>query len=398
MAEGSSCDDDDSCTSGDKCVQGSCEGSELPDDSPCDDGDPCTLDDVCGFGFCFGDYNDCEDGNACTDDKCLSDTGGCENQPMSDGSKCSDDNDCTSTDVCQGGACQGAVAADGSSCDDGNDCTDQEKCKQGQCLGAPDPTADGQPCDDNDGCTGDEVCSGGSCAGAADTAICDDDDPCTLDSCANAFGNAKCSHSPAGAGVACSDGDPCNLGATCQAGKCQGGANKCSSVWSDAVDCGGEAAWTFSSAPSATQVGWAIDGAPNPPAPHSGACSLNFNDGKDYDNGQIVKGSVTSKAQALAAGSDYVLSFWTLHDVEMSKTYDLRRVQVSTDGFAGPALIDVLLPNDAINGAWSQVKLAIPGAAGKSVQVRFVFDSVDGMSNSGAGWFVDDVSISKITK
>lgn len=397
LAEGSPCNDEDSCTANDVCKGGNCDGTSVAPGSACDDEDPCTINDICEFGFCSGDYNDCEDGDPCSDDECESASGQCKNVPLKDGAKCDDDNDCTSSTVCTGGACKGTADPDGTSCDDNNDCTDQEKCAQGQCVGQPDPTADGTSCNDGNGCTGNEGCASGVCSGAPDAAVCDDGDPCTLDSCADQFGNAKCSHTAVGAGTTCDDGDPCTLGETCQAGKCAGGSGKCTAQWSSAIDCGSEANWTFSPL-SAGQVGWAIDGSPNPPAPHSGACSLNFNNGKDFSDGKQVKGDATLKAQLLPAGGNYVLSLWTWHDVESTKSYDKRRVQVSADGFAGPLLVDLQLDNEAASKQWQEVKIPLPGAAGKSVQVRFAFDSVDSMSNSGAGWFVDDVALLKAAK
>ncbi len=397
MAEGSPCDDGDACTLNDACTGGTCDGLQAKPGTPCDDEDPCTVQDVCTSAYCSGDYNDCEDGNPCSDDQCDSATGQCLNEPLKEGAKCDDDNDCTSATVCTGGSCLGTADPDGSACNDGNDCTDQEKCAQGQCLGQADPTAEGYSCDDGNGCTGNEVCATGVCIGVADVSVCDDDDPCTLDSCTNVFGNSLCSHTAAAKGASCDDGDPCTLGESCQAGKCLGGAGNCSAVWTDAVDCGSEAKWTLSPA-SAGQVGWAIDGTPNPPAPHSGACSLNFNNGKDFSDGKQVKGEATLKAQALAAGGDYVLSVWSWHDGESSKSYDKRRIQVSVNGLVFTPVVDQLLDNSAPAKTWTEIKLSLPGVAGKSVQVRFAFDSVDGTSNSGAGWFVDDLAILKVSK
>ena len=49
---GSPCDDDNSCTTGDQCQTGVCETSTLPDGSSCDDDDACTEGDACLGGSC----------------------------------------------------------------------------------------------------------------------------------------------------------------------------------------------------------------------------------------------------------------------------------------------------------------------------------------------------------
>ena len=51
---GQSCDDNNPCTSNDKCQAGSCSGTAALDGTSCDDGDPCTQSDSCQAGVCTG--------------------------------------------------------------------------------------------------------------------------------------------------------------------------------------------------------------------------------------------------------------------------------------------------------------------------------------------------------
>ncbi len=50
-----SCDDGNSCTVGDTCLNGRCVGTEQPDGSDCDDANQCTSDDHCAQGVCVAD-------------------------------------------------------------------------------------------------------------------------------------------------------------------------------------------------------------------------------------------------------------------------------------------------------------------------------------------------------
>jgi hypothetical protein len=73
--DGSSCDDGDSCTDGDTCNGGICDGTPAP--QTCDDGNPCTLDTCnsgggCTFDAAARDGFVCDDDNTCTQqDECL---------------------------------------------------------------------------------------------------------------------------------------------------------------------------------------------------------------------------------------------------------------------------------------------------------------------------------------
>jgi hypothetical protein len=86
-----------------------------PDDQPCDDADACTTGDFCTAGACVGTAISCpDDGNACTDDVCVSATGAC-GVPRS--GTCDDGDACTTGDVCTDGTCAGTVdGAEGLRC------------------------------------------------------------------------------------------------------------------------------------------------------------------------------------------------------------------------------------------------------------------------------------------
>ena len=240
--DGVSCDDGNSCTLEDLCMEGVCNGgtihscddgnpcttdscdavsgcSHLPADLPCDDGNPCTQDDSCSQGICFaGVAKNCQDGNACTIDVCDLDTGLCLHEAAS--WSCNDGNICTTMDVCKAGECVGEPV----DCDDGNPCTIGTCTVDVGCVFAP----VGAPCDDANPCTLGDLCQGGLCIPGAGKPNCDDGVPCTDDSCDVVSGS--CLHLPNQA--ACDDGNSCTAGDHCAAGKClpgDTGACQCSS-------------------------------------------------------------------------------------------------------------------------------------------------------------------------
>ena len=223
------CDDQNTCTTDDLCVDGTCVGSGtlecddgnvctkdvcLPDGGcehvatlvPCSDGDPCTVNDQCEQGACVsGQSVECDDGNVCTDDSCSD--GGCVYEPLA--GPCDDGNACTEGDWCKAGSC---IPEDAVDCDDGNHCTTDWCTPQEGCLHAD----NSQPCDDGDACTSGEKCSGATCQGGLPV-NCNDGDVCTDDSCHPELG---CVHN---FNIAqCNDHDVCTTVDTCAAGVCQG--------------------------------------------------------------------------------------------------------------------------------------------------------------------------------
>jgi hypothetical protein len=122
----------------------------------CDDGDSCT-DDICVSGVCVSNSvpncctadTECDDNYECTTDSCIAGT--CTYDPLPGccqfNIECDDGNDCT-TDVCIANQCayQPEAGAAGccvvvADCDDGDECT-QEKCVDSTCqyVASSDPS------------------------------------------------------------------------------------------------------------------------------------------------------------------------------------------------------------------------------------------------------------------
>ena len=262
------CDDGDLCTSDDVCDDGVCTGgaSVTCDDLngcttdacdpavgcvatfdntlSCDDGDSCTLEDSCVDGVCIpGDVDTCDDENFCTANFC-DPIDGCDSIDLA--YLCADTNPCTdeSCDPAQG--CVFPFNTD--PCDDGNLCTTVDTCTEGACLGSPvDPndsnpctddtcepavgpvnTPNTLPCDDGDMCTVGDTCADGGCVPGTDPLVCDDENFCTDDSCDAATGCVFTNHTRA-----CDDLDACTEVDTCGDGECTGTPVSCD----DGRDC-----------------------------------------------------------------------------------------------------------------------------------------------------------------
>ena len=230
------CDDGDLCTTEDMCVQGTCTGQKVdcsqtgnpclqplcnPETGTCDlaqdEGTPCPDADLCnGSEFCLagecvvGEPVVCsEDGNDCTEDVCVSETGQC-GVPVENGLSCGEVNVCDGGASCQDGQC---TQGEGIVCqDDDNQCT-EDVCnpENGQC-GIP--LDNGSDCDDADMCTENDTCQDGTCQ-AGEPLVCDDGNVCTNDACVPPTG---CEFLPNLDD--CTDKDQCTDGDVCGAGEC----------------------------------------------------------------------------------------------------------------------------------------------------------------------------------
>eukprot|EP01063_Lacrimia_lanifica_P039936 TRINITY_DN8909_c0_g1_i1.p1 TRINITY_DN8909_c0_g1~~TRINITY_DN8909_c0_g1_i1.p1 ORF type:complete len:3932 (+),score=1045.38 TRINITY_DN8909_c0_g1_i1:1409-11797(+) len=261
-ADGTPCMDIDPRTVGDRCVRGSCIGTDLCASVVCRASDSCHDIGVCDpmTGLCtdpakvYGTA--CDDGNPDTDgDKCINavcvggitcggitclppllqcsyavcDAGQCATVTK-DGGQCNDGNVLTFDDTCSGGRCVGVDRCAGVVCRASDTCHEAGTCdpKTGLCTDKPVP--DGSICDDSNVETTGDSCHGGMCFGVAQcggqqcvprlpkctTATCDGD---------------LCSEVAKPDGTACDDDNPATFNDRCSRGTCVGalqcGSNAC---------------------------------------------------------------------------------------------------------------------------------------------------------------------------
>ncbi len=223
------CDDDNFCTQ-DICVVSQCQHPHWPNSTQCDDKNSCTSNDACLDGICTGTGRDCSGFDAvCVRGVCNPASGECEAQEEEDQTPCEDGLFCSEADVCLAGVC---VAGGERDCDDEEPCT-QDVCNENEraCKSTWEPKLNAE------GPAGSANCEDGEdndcdllvdmddpdCNPCTVDEDCDDANPCTLNNCADGV----CSTSSTNENGSCDDGLYCTEDDVCVGGVCQGEARIC---------------------------------------------------------------------------------------------------------------------------------------------------------------------------
>jgi len=442
------CNDYDACTT-DTCEDGRCVRTEVPEccksDDQCDDGIACT-DDRCnrirstcesvrGDSFCCVTTSDCEDLDACTENVCAANR--CvypvkPSCPVNNPALCNDQNDCTSDQWGADGVCvytaldssESNCCADAAACDDGDAAT-VDQCQNARCWhGAAGCAADLD-------CAGPNLCStsnyvDNSCvypeasACCETDAECDDDlgdtaDRCVDNRCVHALIERRCTEA-----AECPGSNPCIM-QSCVSGYCSATVNDVEGCCTKSADCGTPErcqdvacgdfqcavsatteARAFWSADFSTLEGWAVV------ADASGArwqtrgvqyisapLSLYYGTtAGGFDVGR-TRGTITSPVITLPSGTpseSLSVSLWRNLLVESISSRDLITLEVIPDG-GTPALIWDKSYDSGPGLAWRLDTVALPSGIVGQIQLRFSFDTIDGIDNVGQGAFIDDLSI-----
>jgi hypothetical protein len=124
----------------------------------------------------------------------------------------------------------------------------------------------------------------------------------------------------------------------------------------------------------------------------SGAESWAYNNSQtNYNTGARNNGALVSRWIDLSDVDTAQLSFKSWYRTEDAGTaWDRKLVQISADGINWTPLIQISgLPMQE----WTTQDVDISAFAGQQIQLRFFFDTIDGIQNAFEGWYVDDVSI-----
>lgn len=330
------------------------------------------LDDLAFTTGCCDDQADCDDGNPCTTDSCPGFGEACQNEAIE--GCCVTDENCDDGDPCTvngcpmaGGICLTLPVDD--CCHEAIDCDDSDPCTEDSCP------VDGGSCDHQPLC----------CTSSAD---CDDGDPCTVSTC----DGGQCMHT-----FTCclSDGE-CNDGEYCTLDQCDDGA--CVHVPAQLPGCcapeaymedyeGGKPfGWAFDTAIGG--VGWQVADVGQS---QSGSSVLYYGNPAtmNYDTGQANSGSVTTAPIFLPSDIELALTFQAYMDVESSTFNDKLTVEVLTDGMTAV----VATKTNLTMKSWKKVSVDLSYLSGKSIQIRFSFDTVSMWTNNTLGILIDDLAI-----
>ena len=143
---------------------------------------------------------------------------------------------------------------------------------------------------------------------------------------------------------------------------------------------------------------WALSTRRGTEANHSQVTSFHYGtETGTFDTGVTNSGTVTSPSFVVAASA--ALSFNYVLLTEASTGWDKADVQISVNGGANWTTIlgrSTGVTPLANTSTWSSASVSLSPYAGQTAQIRFQFDTVDNISNSFEGWYVDDVTIGQV--
>ncbi len=164
------------------------------------------------------------------------------------------------------------------------------------------------------------------------------------------------------------------------------------------------AGWQFSGL-------WNVDASPQSVpggAAHGTGTSLNYNDGVDYDLGNVrTLGTAISPTINVARCERGEITFWcnyVTHDPSTSSDYRIVWIyraadqsilaghMLSTSVGSGPTFCPQM-------GYWHKHVIPLTSAmiqVAQTIKIGFTFDSVDGRDNGHPGWFVDNLDVTVV--
>ena len=119
-----------------------------------------------------------------------------------------------------------------------------------------------------------------------------------------------------------------------------------------------------------------------------------FNNGTDYNTGGFPSGDLTSAPIYIPFDSPYELRFQFLAGTESGWQYwDRMEVQIANLSTNGK-YETVWQVTDHLQGSWlASLPVDLSAYADQVIRIRFHFNALDDINNSGFGWVVDDISI-----
>ncbi len=120
-----------------------------------------------------------------------------------------------------------------------------------------------------------------------------------------------------------------------------------------------------------------------------------------YDTGSATTGTVESSDINLCGFSTATLSFWSWYDTEAynpanpqwTNLYDLKYVQVSTNGGSTWTLLKQIRNDTDPQSTWEKFEIDLSSFVGQIIKLRFYFNTGDSADNAHEGWYIDDIAV-----
>jgi hypothetical protein len=103
-------------------------------------------------------------------------------------------------------------------------------------------------------------------------------------------------------------------------------------------------------------------------------------------------GTATTPSFALPAGQGHHLQFWLKASINKTSDVDEFRVEV-LEGETPTTVWKKTDLADADYDTWTQITIDLKGWEGKTIGIRFSFDTLEGTGDGGTGINIDDISI-----
>ncbi len=276
---------------------------------------------------------------------------------------CTDDAECDKGDACIAAACAEVGCVE-------TDICEEEEPNPCDAIGAPDDCCSSDvDCDDNNPTTID-VCDGASCVhnvnpdACTSDESCNDDEECTVDTCLAA--TATCTYTG-------------KIGPGC----CEPGTNAIANFDAESLQ------GIYVTDNFETGYFWRTDKT----RATSGEFSLYCGDpiSQTYAAGERVKSSATTRPLAIAKGGTTKLELDLYKSTRTAKNWDVFQVFALRDG----ALFPLWSSRDQGDTAstWQHLSISLAEYAGTDLQIRFVFDSVDGITAPFEGVYIDTIEL-----
>ena len=120
------------------------------------------------------------------------------------------------------------------------------------------------------------------------------------------------------------------------------------------------------------------------------ACSYSMG---DLGMGIPNDGTATSETITLPDDQSYSLLFFVMPDISPAANADALSLEVVEGGAAATIWEKEDLGAQNFGPNWVGVTLNLSEYAGKTIQLRFVFDSLGGTGSGGKGVFIDDLAL-----